>query len=112
VNLKYIYIEFCGIVRNSLMYLMISAFALAPALAQKANSSAIKDSTAHTAPGYLIEQPGTITFTVGVKITGKVEKPQVMIFLPKEKTLHRKPELKRSFSEEIAEPLSWTPVVK
>lgn len=109
---NYIYIDFCETMRNVLMCIVISAFVFAPVLAQKARSSAIKDSTAQTAQDYLIEQPGTITFTVGVKITGKVEKPQVIIFLPKEKTLYLKPGLNRSFSEELAEPLSWTPVIQ
>ncbi len=69
------------------------------------------DST-KTEQGYRIDQPGTITFTVGVKISGKVEKPQVMIFLPKEKTLYREEVLTRSFSEELAQPLPFTPVIE
>lgn len=60
--------------------------------------------------GYRIEQPGTITFTVGVKISGKVEKPQVMIFLPKEKTLYRKETLKKSYAEEILQSLPFVPL--
>lgn len=62
--------------------------------------------------GYRIDQPGTITFTVGVKISGKVEKPQVMIFLPKEKTLYRDEMLTRSFSEEIQQPIPFSPIVE
>lgn len=61
---------------------------------------------------YRIDQPGTITFTVGVKISGKVEKPQVMIFLPKEKTLYREETLKRSFADEIEQPLPFTPILE
>ena len=61
---------------------------------------------------YRIEQPGTITFTVGVKISGKVEKPQVMIFLPKEKTLYRDEKLTRSFSKEIEQPLPFTAIIE
>jgi hypothetical protein len=60
--------------------------------------------------GYRIDQPGTITFTVGVKISGKVEKPQVMIFLPKEKTQYRDEVLSRSFVEELSQPLPFTPL--
>jgi hypothetical protein len=70
------------------------------------------DSTAQTGPGFRIDQPGTITFTVGVKISGKVEKPQVMIFLPKEKTVYRDEVLSRSFVEELSQPLSFTPVIE
>jgi hypothetical protein len=59
--------------------------------------------------GYRIDQPGTITFTVGVKISGKVEKPQVMIFLPKEKTLYREEVFTRSFRDELMQTLPFTP---
>ena len=62
--------------------------------------------------GYRIDQPGTITFTVGVKIKGKVEKPQVVIFLPKEKPLYRKLQFDRSFKEDLMDPLPFTPVVE
>ena len=61
---------------------------------------------------YHIEKPGTITFTVGVKISGKVEKPQVMIFLPKEKPIYKDNSFDRSFSAEINEPLPFTPLVE
>jgi hypothetical protein len=55
--------------------------------------------------GYRIDKPGTITFTVGVKIKGKVEKPQVMIFLPKEKPFYRDIPITHSFYSDIMEPL-------
>jgi hypothetical protein len=61
---------------------------------------------------YRIEKPGTITFTVGVKIIGKVEKPQVMIFLPKEKSIYKTNDLTRSFSSELNEPLPFTPLLE
>ncbi len=61
---------------------------------------------------YRIDQPGTITFTVGVKISGKVEKPQVMIFLPKEKTQYRNEMVQRSFREELSQPLPFTPLME
>lgn len=62
--------------------------------------------------GYKIEEPGTITFTVGVKISGKVEKPQVVIFLLKEKTLYRNELFERSFYERHGELLPFTPIVE
>ncbi len=61
---------------------------------------------------YKIEKPGTITFTVGVKIKGKVEKPQVMIFLPKEKPVYKDHVLDRSFAAELAEPLDFSPIIE
>ncbi|MBN2035532.1 MAG: hypothetical protein JW768_02200 [Chitinispirillaceae bacterium] len=62
--------------------------------------------------GYRIDQPGTITFTVGMVIKGKVEKPQVLIFLPKEKTQFRQLEISHSFKEELSEPLPFSPLVE
>ena len=70
------------------------------------------ESTSEETDGYRIDQPGTITFTVGVKISGKVEKPQVMIFLPKEKTLYRDEKLTRSFSEEIQQPIPFSAITE
>jgi hypothetical protein len=62
--------------------------------------------------GYVIETPGTITFKVGVKIKGKVEKPQVMIFLPKEKPVHEPVQFDRSFTTEILQPLPFEPILE
>jgi hypothetical protein len=44
-----------------------------------------------------------------VKIKGKVEKPQVVIFLPKEKPVYREVVMKHSFYEELMEPLPLRP---
>jgi hypothetical protein len=73
-------------------------------------ATAPADSSGDVRQGYRIDQPGTITFTVGVKISGKVEKPQVMIFLPKEKTLYREEVFTRSFKDELMQPLPFTPI--
>ncbi|MBN1128639.1 MAG: hypothetical protein JXA71_06615 [Chitinispirillaceae bacterium] len=62
--------------------------------------------------GYRIDQPGTITFTVGMVIKGKVEKPQVMIFLPKEKTYFRQRSFTHSFRDALGEPLPFSPQVE
>jgi hypothetical protein len=69
-----------------------------------ANDNSIKEGQ-----GYRIEKPGTITFTVGVKIKGKVEKPQVMIFLPKEKPVYKEITIAHSFYDDIMEPLPFEP---
>jgi hypothetical protein len=61
---------------------------------------------------YRIDKPGMITFTVGVKIKGKVEKPQVVIFLPKEKPVYNKATFFYSFQNDIAKPLPFEPVEK
>lgn len=61
--------------------------------------------------GYTIEEPGTITFKVGLKIKGKVAKPQVVIFLPKEETVQRDMSFRRSFTKNIMEPLPFVPVM-
>ncbi len=65
-----------------------------------------------TMQGYRIEKPGTITFTVGARIKGKVEKPQVMIFLPKERIHYQEITLERSFKQDLLEPLPFVPLVK
>jgi hypothetical protein len=62
--------------------------------------------------GYRIDKPGTITFTVGIKIKGKVEKPQVMIFLPKERPVYNKATFSMSFQDDIMKPLPFDPVAK
>ena len=59
--------------------------------------------------GYRIDKPGTITFTVGVKIRGKVEKPQVMIFLLKEKPVYNDISLTHSFYEDLMKPIPLNP---
>jgi len=71
-----------------------------PAADQKALQDQAKDDQ-----GYRIDKPGTITFTVGVKIKGKLEKPQVMIFLPKEKSVYNEVTITHSFHDAIMEPL-------
>jgi hypothetical protein len=69
------------------------------------SSAPCQDNTKKDDQGYRIDKPGTITFTVGVKIKGKVEKPQVVIFLPKEKPYYRETEITHSFLNDIMEPL-------
>ena len=61
---------------------------------------------------YRIEKPGTITFTVGIKIEGKVAKPQVVIFLPKEKSQYRKLDFSYSFKNDLAKPLPLIPIIE
>ena len=73
-------------------------------------SAAPKDTTLQQ--GYRIDQPGTITFTVGMVIKGKVEKPQVMIFLPKEKSYYREQEFSHSFRDELSQPLPFSPLLE
>jgi hypothetical protein len=88
---------------------MVAALACWQVCTTAVTVTAATDSTVTQGKGYRIDEPGTITFTVGVKISGKVEKPQVMIFLPKEKTLYREEEFTRSFKEELMQPLPFTP---
>jgi hypothetical protein len=71
-----------------------------------------EDNAKNEDQGYRIDKPGTITFTVGVKIKGKVEKPQVVIFLPKEKPYYRETVITHSFINDIMEPLPLKPEEK
>lgn len=59
---------------------------------------------------FSVEQPGSITFKTGVTIIGNVEKPQVLIFLPKEKPFYREIAFTRSFGKEAAEPMPFEPL--
>jgi hypothetical protein len=70
------------------------------------------ENTSKEEQGYHIDKPGTITFTVGVKIKGKVEKPQVVIFLPKEKPVYREVTITHSFHDDLMEPLPLRPEEK
>jgi hypothetical protein len=79
--------------------------------APKGNPPAAPKDTV-TQQGYRIDQPGTITFTVGMVIKGKVEKPQVMIFLPKEKSYFREQEFSHSFRDELSRPLPFSPLLE
>ena len=83
-------------------------FAVPPPAEKK--PTAAKDSVAQA--GYRIDQPGTITFTVGMVIKGRIEKPQVMIFLPKEKTSFRELSFTHSFKNALSEPLPFSPLVE
>jgi hypothetical protein len=89
---------FCSSCLNVLLFLFIAAGSVSAQTPAK-NS---KDSDDQ---GYRIDKPGTITFTVGVKIKGKVQKPQVVIFLPREKPVYKEISITHSFYEDIMEPL-------
>jgi hypothetical protein len=91
-------------------WLMLQAGPAADA-APKVNPPGTQKDTV-TQPGYRIDQPGTITFTVGMVIKGKVEKPQVMIFLPKEKSYFREQEFSHSFRDELSQPLPFSPLLE
>jgi hypothetical protein len=76
------------------------------------SAAALSGAAAPSGAAYRIDKPGTITFTVGVKIKGKVEKPQVMIFLPKEKPYYNKATFAYSFMDDIMKPLPFTGIEK
>ncbi len=59
--------------------------------------------------GYVLRRPGEITFTTGAVIEGKVEKPQVMIILPKEKTQADSIIFDQSFRAQMLQPLEIDP---
>ena len=80
---------------------------------KKAVPTQAKDtSAARPGQGYRIDQPGTITFTVGMVIKGKIEKPQVMIFLPKQNSYYRELKFNHSFANELNAPLPFSPFVE
>jgi hypothetical protein len=107
------------IVRRAIMGILCAVASII-ASGPKGAESAAKDTTESAATGaaasggaaYRIDKPGTLTFTGGVKIKGKVEKPQVMIFLPKEKPYYHTTTFSYSFSDEIMKPLPFTAMEK
>lgn len=94
--------------------MMMMFFSLTfPVWAEKENKDTVDmENPDTTVQEYRIEKPGTITFTVGARIKGKVEKPQVMIFLPKEKVHYQEITLERTFKQDLLEPLPFVPMVK
>jgi hypothetical protein len=90
----------------------VAAALLCAGLAVFAQTPPAGSKPAQAAPesGYRIDEPGTITFTVGVTIKGKVEKPQVVIFLPKEKPFYRDISFSHSFAGDLLKPLPFAPV--
>jgi hypothetical protein len=87
----------------------IKAFLSVAVLATAVLSQNGAEKTADGGGGFRIDEPGTITFTVAMKIEGKIDKPQVMIFLPKEKRYYRKITFSHSFHKEIMSPFPFTP---
>jgi hypothetical protein len=105
----------------TMLCILLAAGALYAGPPQKKQNDAAAADGAPTAPkphdsvdqaGYRIEQPGTITFTVGMVIKGKLEKPQVMIFLPKERTFYREQKFTHSFTDDLSEPLPFSPILE
>jgi len=58
---------------------------------------------------YSVDAPGTITFTSGSKIEGKVEKPQVIIFLPKQDPVFESNSFEKDYTEDLQRPLTFNP---
>jgi hypothetical protein len=93
-----------------LKFLLTLLFLICLSYSDQKSKDSVSVNDSSGSQGYRIDQPGTITFTVGVKIKGKVEKPQVMIFLPKEKTIYREIEFSKTYKEDLMTPLPFTPL--
>lgn len=89
-------------------FILLLIISVITVLAQQPPAESQEEKAVDT--GYRIDVPGTITFTVGVKIKGKVEKPQVVIFLPKERSYYRDMKFSYSFENEISKPLPFVPI--
>jgi lipopolysaccharide export LptBFGC system permease protein LptF len=75
-------------------------------------ATAVADTASKRTPnsqGYVVRLPGEITFTTGAVIEGKIEKPQVMIILPKEKTQADSIIFDQDFRAEMLKPLDTDP---
>ncbi len=89
---------------NSIRTLVLTVLLTVGAIAQTE-----ADRTDDEAQGFRIDEPGTITFTTAMKIEGKIDKPQVVIFLPKEERHYREITFSHSFEDEIMRALPFTP---
>ncbi len=94
------------ILHYSLLTLLLYAVVLFAEDSTQVDEGTLKETN------YRIEQPGTITFTVGIKIKGKVAKPQVMIFLPKERSLYRELDFSYSFQKDLGKPIPFEPIIE
>jgi hypothetical protein len=56
---------------------------------------------------FVIRKPGEITFTTGIVIEGRVEKPQVMLILTKERIKLQPVTFERSFVNRVTEPVYY-----
>jgi len=56
---------------------------------------------------YVIRRPGEITFMTGIVIEGRVEKPQVMLVLTKEKIKLEPISFRNTFLKNITNPLRY-----
>lgn len=56
---------------------------------------------------YVVKKPGEITFTTGIVIEGRVEKPQVILILTKEKVKMEPLHFDHSFVKNITEPVRY-----
>ena len=97
---------------NLCIKLLIMVLTMAATCAFAQDSTEVDNNEKAQKTSYRIDVPGTITFTVGVKIKGKVEKPQVVIFLPKEKSFYRDLSFSYSFEKEISKPLPFVPIIE
>jgi hypothetical protein len=83
---------------------------VASALFAQMGPPVIPARTAAAAPkdeDFVIKKPGEITFTSGIVIEGRVEKPQVMLILTKEKIKANPFVFQQSFIKNITDPIRY-----
>ncbi|OGJ86846.1 MAG: hypothetical protein A2268_14335 [Candidatus Raymondbacteria bacterium RifOxyA12_full_50_37] len=89
------------------LFALCFAFASGSAEAQKpAKLAAVPATPAQDE--FVIRKPGEITFTTGIVIEGRVEKPQVMLILTKERLKLQSIRFERSFVNRITEPVAYS----
>ncbi|OGS37574.1 MAG: hypothetical protein A2293_00195 [Elusimicrobia bacterium RIFOXYB2_FULL_49_7] len=79
----------------------------ASALMRSMAAVAEKAATGRSNENYVIRKPGEITFTTGIVIEGRVEKPQVMLILTKERIRLDPVLFRRSFLKDITRSLQY-----
>ncbi|MFH0921238.1 MAG: hypothetical protein V1913_12860 [Fibrobacterota bacterium] len=93
-----------------LTLLVITVLAATAAETQFSRSVKAGSAPAPQEESFVIKKPGEITFTSGIVIEGRVEKPQVMLVFIKERIKLEPVVFRQSPIGKITEPLRITPL--
>jgi len=94
--------------KTLLFFMIFLVLAMQAAFSQTTVRGGIKGTSgAEKEDEFVIKKPGEITFTSGIVIEGRVEKPQVMLVLTKEKIKVEPVIFQQSFVKNITDPLRY-----
>lgn len=90
--------------RKILLFLIVFLFS-SQALSQTKNDNISPIKEKASKKDYIVQKPGEITFTSGVVIEGRVEKPQLMLVITKEELRINPISFKKKFTKNITNSL-------